>query len=936
MKLARVSQGTIFLVLSVLVVLAFATPAEATNYPMNQRATISSGTLNYTFGWRFQSVGQSVLVTELCTRTGNHSGVTIKLWNDTGTQLAVATPTGTAGQWTQVALSSPVQLTQNSYYRVSVHVTTGGPYHYFNHTGWTGDANIRFVSIHYQPETAHNFPSPLVNTTLCYGVADIGYITGPPPPASITYPSTSVGGNFTVSWTATTGIGTVTYELEEDTTAGFTSPTQIYSGTGLSHNITNHPPGTFYYRVRGRDSIGPGGYTAGGPIVITVPPPPPPSTIIVPATSPTGSYTVQWTASAGATQYELQEANNSSFAGASQVYLGPNLSFNVSGKTGGTWWYQVRAANAGGSSAFTQSTNGCQIVAPNPPASITVPAQSASGNFTVTWAASGGATSYFLQEDTSAAFTTANTVYNGANTSFNVSGKTSGTWWYRVCARNAVGNSAWTTSTNGCQIVPPSPPPSITVPATSVDGNFTVSWTASPSGATNYDLQEDTSSSFTNPQTVYTGTNLTFNVTGKTGSTWWYRVRANGMAGSSAWTASTNGCQIVPPAAPGSITVPATSATGIYTVSWVAAVGATGYDLEEDTSTSFANATVVYTGSNLSYQVTGKSSGTFYYRVRAYNGSGSSGWTVGANGCQIIPPQAPTPLTVPPTSTTGTFTVGWGSSGAGVAYELQEDTSSSFMNPQTVYTGASLQYTVMGKMNGTYYYRVRASNGAGPSSWTTDTTGCTVTLAPPAAPGSITVPASSSTGNYVVSWTGVVGAWTYDLEESTSPAFGSTTLVYSGSSTSYSITGQVDGTYYYRVRAGNGAGQSGWTNGANGCVVQRMAPGAPGFLTVPGNSSTGNYSVDWGTVPSASLYELEEDRAADFSSAVQIYRGAGSQFQVSGRASGTYHYRVRATNVVGSSSWTPGGNPCIVSIGAPAAHVEAGPGNPGPTFEMPG
>jgi hypothetical protein len=242
----------------------------------------------------------------------------------------------------------------------------------------------------------------------------------------------------------------------------------------------------------------------------------------------------------------------------------------------------------------------------------------------------------------------------------------------------------------------------------------------------------------------------------------------------------------------------------------------------------------------------------------------------------------------------------------------------------------------MGKMNGTYYYRVRASNGAGPSPWTTDTTGCTVTLAPPAAPTTVTVPMTSSTGNYVVSWTLVTGAWTYDLEESTAPTFVSTTVVYSGSNTSYSITGKANGTYYYRVRAGNGAGQSGWTNGANGCTVQQMAPAAPGFLSVPGNSSTGNYPLNWGSVPSASLYELEEDTTSGFTGAVQLYRGASNNFQVTGRTSGTYYYRVRAVNVVGSSGWTVGGNPCVVSITTPAVHVEPGAGNPGATQEMPG
>ena len=45
------------------------------------------------------------------------------------------------------------------------------------------------------------------------------------------------------------------------------------------------------------------------------------------------------------------------------------------------------------------------------------------------------------------------------------------------------------------------------------------------------------------------------------------------------------------------------------------------YDLEEDTSASFTAPTNVYTGASTSFNVTGKTSGTFYYRARANNAS---------------------------------------------------------------------------------------------------------------------------------------------------------------------------------------------------------------------------------------------------------------------------------------------------------------------------
>ena len=53
--------------------------------------------------------------------------------------------------------------------------------------------------------------------------------------------------------------------------------------------------------------------------------------------------------------------------------------------------------------------------------------------------------------------------------------------------------------------------------------------------------------------------------------------------------------------------------------------GATGYTLEEDTSGSFGSPTVVYSGSGTSKYITGRSDGTYYYRVKACKTCGWSG-----------------------------------------------------------------------------------------------------------------------------------------------------------------------------------------------------------------------------------------------------------------------------------------------------------------------
>jgi hypothetical protein len=58
------------------------------------------------------------------------------------------------------------------------------------------------------------------------------------------------------------------------------------------------------------------------------------------------NYTVSWQAAANAANYNLQEADNNLFTGASTVYDGPNTSINITSKDVGTYYYRVKAKNA--------------------------------------------------------------------------------------------------------------------------------------------------------------------------------------------------------------------------------------------------------------------------------------------------------------------------------------------------------------------------------------------------------------------------------------------------------------------------------------------------------------------------------------------------------------------------------------------------------------
>ena len=80
------------------------------------------------------------------------------------------------------------------------------------------------------------------------------------------------------------------------------------------------------------------------------------------------------------------------------------------------------------------------------------------------------------------------------------------------------------------------------------------------------------------------------------------------------------------------------------------------------------------------------------------------------------------------------------------------------------------------------------------------------------------IPYSDGKHPYTISWTAAERAERYVLEEDDDPAFSDPQMLYVGSSTSYSRLRQP-GTYYYRVKARNAWGDSGWSNTESVTVV---------------------------------------------------------------------------------------------------------------------
>jgi hypothetical protein len=214
----------------------------------------------------------------------------------------------------------------------------------------------------------------------------------------------------------------------------------------------------------------------------------------------------------------------------SQVYSGTALSRAVSGLADGSYLFRVKATKSGYlDSAYATAAAACAVTltAVDAPASISVPATSTSTSLKVNWEASPtSGVSYVLERSLNGG--TFSQVYSGTALTATVSGMSNGSYVFRVKAtKSGYVSSSYVTSEACVGTLTATPPATITVPATDADGAFTVSWTASATSGVTYKLErsDDGGATF-NPIPVYSGTALSYAVSGLADGSYVFRVKA--------------------------------------------------------------------------------------------------------------------------------------------------------------------------------------------------------------------------------------------------------------------------------------------------------------------------------------------------------------------------------------------------------------------------
>ena len=159
---------------------------------------------------------------------------------------------------------------------------------------------------------------------------------------------------------------------------------------------------------------------------------------------------------------------------------------------------------------------------------------------------------------------------------------------------------------------------------------------------------------------------------------------------------------------------------------------------------------------------------------------------------------------------------------------------------------------------------------------------------------------SEKDGSYLVDWTDIDGATTYELQEDDNPSFSSPSQRYSGAETQLQVDEQPTGVWYYRVRARVNGQFGGWSSVQTTSVL----PPAPDLNAIVNPEQMDAYRIQWESVSGVLGYTLEQSSSPDFSAAVVRYQGEELKYDVTGQAGGVWYYRVRSYNLAGNSPWS--------------------------------
>lgn len=305
--------------------------------------------------------------------------------------------------------------------------------------------------------------------------------------------------------------------------------------------------------------------------------------------------------------------------------------------------------------------------------------------------------------------------------------------------------------------------------------------------------------------------------------------------------------------------------------------------------------------------------GTYYARVRAVNGAGTSVPSAEATVVVI----EPSPIPGPPgnffaRATGRTISFSWTASVAGAAatsYTIEAGSGPGLANLARLDTGSpASSFTVPNVPAGTYWVRVRGTNAAGTGAPSQDIAivmgasggcvglpGAPVLLTPIVSGNNVSLNWNTPTSGAMPSGYVLMAGSTAGAADLASFSTGSTATSFSASAPS--------GLYYVRIAAANGCGVGVASNEVSFSLGGGV-PDSPGDVAWTVGAG-GLVSLSWtapASGPAPTAYVVEAGSASGLSDLATVSTGSAVTTFAASAPPGTYYVRVRAINGAGAGA----------------------------------
>jgi len=528
------------------------------------------------------------------------------------------------------------------------------------------------------------------------------------------------------------------------------------------------------------------------------------------------------------------------------------------------YFYRVRAHNAGVNSAYSNEANATTL--PDFPAAPTDLIATTAGKTKINleWTDnSNNETAFKIERKLSSAVTYKWIATAGANvTNYTDMGLSPNTAYsYRVLAYNAAGhldysNVAEATTLPGV----PKAPSSLTATAVSAS-KINLAWADSSDNEDGFTIERKIGVAGTYKQIAGVGANVKSYSNGGLiqNTNYFFRVRAYNASGYSAYSNQANAKTPPPaPAAPGNLTA-ATASSNKINLAWTdSANNETGFKIERKTGAA-AYVEIAKTGANVTSFADMNLAGNtkYFYRVRAYNAGGHSGFSNAASAATLPnPPTAPNSLTAAAVGQNQIKLAWTDNANDENGFKIERKTGAAGTYTQIANTDANQTSFADSSLlpNFTYFYRMRAYNAGGHSGYSNEANATTL-FPPPAAPSSLTATAVSDS-RIDLAWADNAGNEDgFKIERKISAAGAYTEITTVGPNvTGYSNTGLTTNMqYFYRVRAYNAGGHSAYSNEAgaipfsniNLALNKSMTASSTDSSSTPSRAADGSLSTYW-------------------------------------------------------------------------------------------